>query len=83
MQAFPPKTTDKEFAGWLGGVWVLPERMANIAPQALAAASANPKAVDKLNDESTNNTWQGWSNLPARGEDEAVGSRAAVGQCFA
>lgn len=67
-----PKTTDKEFAGWLGGVWVFPERVANIAPQAVAVASANPKAVDRLNDESNNNTWQVWSNLPARGEDEAV-----------
>lgn len=73
-----PKTTDKEYAGWLGGAWVLPERMANIAPQAVAAASANPKAADRLNDESSNNTWQGWSNLPARGEDEAVKTAPTV-----
>jgi len=73
-----PKTTDKEFAGWLGGAWVLPERVANIAPQAVPAASANPKAAARLNDESNNNTWQAWSNLPARGEDEAVRTAPAV-----
>ena len=50
MVSLREKATDKEFAGWLGGAWVLPERVANIAPQAIAAASANPKAADRLND---------------------------------
>ncbi|MEP6668925.1 MAG: hypothetical protein ABJF10_07230 [Chthoniobacter sp.] len=68
--AHTPKATDKEYAGWLGGAWVLPERLANIAPQAVAAASANPKAAERLNNESNDGNWQAWRNLPARGDDE-------------
>jgi hypothetical protein len=76
--AHTPKQTDKEYAGWLGGAWLLPERLANIAPQAVATTSANPKAAEKLNDESNNNTWQIWSNLPPKGEDEAVRTAPVV-----
>ena len=53
---------DKSFAGWLGGVWVLGERMANLAPQAVASASARNEAAAKLNDSNNNGLWGAWDN---------------------
>jgi hypothetical protein len=49
-------------AGWLGGVWILPERFGNVAPQALAQSAARDDASAKLVDESNNRTWQTWDN---------------------
>ncbi|GDY21898.1 hypothetical protein LBMAG56_32450 [Verrucomicrobiota bacterium] len=43
--------TDKLYAGALGGVLVLAERVANLAPQAVAAASDNPQKAALVNNE--------------------------------
>ncbi|MGA2034674.1 MAG: hypothetical protein ABSG68_20695, partial [Thermoguttaceae bacterium] len=53
---------DTRFAGWLGGAYVLSQRMANLAPAAIAASDANGEAVARINDESNNGTWNAWDN---------------------
>ncbi|HEY2343561.1 MAG TPA: hypothetical protein VGH90_11045, partial [Chthoniobacteraceae bacterium] len=50
------------YAGWLGGAFILADRLVNIAPQALVAASAREEAAGKVNDNSSNKTWQVWDN---------------------
>jgi len=54
--------TEKSYAGWLGGVFVLTDRMVNIAPAAQIVASARPEAQAKINNESQDNTWDAWDN---------------------
>lgn len=56
------RPADRDPAGWLGGVWVLSQRLVNLAPQAAVEASARPEAASLLNDESNNRTWLTWSN---------------------
>jgi len=57
-----PAPGDREMAGWLGGVWILQERVGNIAPQGLAQSVAREDISAKLIDESHNRTWGTWSN---------------------
>jgi hypothetical protein len=57
-----PQPGDRENAGWLGGVWVLPLRYGNVAPQALAQSVARDDASAKLVDEDSNKTWAAWQN---------------------
>ncbi len=54
--------SDKEYSGWLGGAEVLSERMANIAPQALASASSRNEAAALINNDSDDGTWKTWDN---------------------
>ena len=55
---------DRELAGWLGGLWILPERLANLAPQALVQTVARDEDSAKLVDESDNEGWKTWNNGP-------------------
>ena len=48
--------------GVLGGVWLMNERMGNIAPQALVQSRARDDVSAKLVDESNNRMWQAWDN---------------------
>lgn len=57
-----PAPGDREMAGWLGGVWLLAERLGNVAPQALAQSRARDDVSAKLVDESHNRTWEAWDN---------------------
>ena len=57
-----PAPGDREMTGVLGGVWVLPDRFGNVAPQALAQSRARDDASAKLVDESNNRMWQAWDN---------------------
>ncbi|MEZ0388742.1 MAG: hypothetical protein ACAI34_16840, partial [Verrucomicrobium sp.] len=57
-----PAPGDREMAGWLGGAWVLAERLGNVAPQALAQSVARDDVSAKLVDESHNRQWQTWDN---------------------
>ena len=41
----PRLLADKDYAGWLGGALVLADRVANIAPQALASASSRNESA--------------------------------------
>ena len=54
--------TDRIYGGWLGGAFVLADRIANIAPQAVAATSANDETSAKINNESNDGTWGAWEN---------------------
>lgn len=63
-----PAPGDREMTGLLGGVWLMHERMGNIAPQALVQSRARDDVSAKLVDESNNRTWQTWDN----GEDGAA-----------
>ena len=54
--------TDKSFAGWLGGVSVLGERLATVANQATAIAFSNPDRAGLINNDSNDGTWGAWSN---------------------
>jgi hypothetical protein len=53
--------TDRRYNGWLGGVWILPERHANLAPSAVAFASGNSDLASRLNDQ-RDNGWETWDN---------------------
>lgn len=55
--------TDREYAGFLGGAYVLAERVADLAPQARVAVSANERYARHLTDGNTNPTWEQWSNI--------------------
>jgi hypothetical protein len=55
---------DKSYAGWLGGVFVLKERWVNLAPQAVASASANHENASRLNNSSNDGMWNAWDNAP-------------------
>jgi len=57
-----PAAGDRETAGLLAGVWLLPERLGNVAPQALVQSRARDDVSMKLVDESHNRTWQTWEN---------------------
>src|SRR4051812_11429175 len=73
-----PAPGDREMAGWLGGVWILPERVGNVAPQALAQSAARDDVSARLNDELANKGWNAWDNgeqgaaLPLSPEHPAV-----------
>ncbi|MEA3212271.1 MAG: hypothetical protein QOE70_5328 [Chthoniobacter sp.] len=71
---FPPGTTtralrfthlapasDTKYGGWLGGALIWPDRLANIAPQAQAVASAGDEVVAKINNEK-DESWKTWDN---------------------
>ncbi|MEI6520297.1 MAG: hypothetical protein WCO98_09715 [bacterium] len=59
---------DKTYNGWLGGVYLLADRVANIAPQAIAGVSAKIDASAKINNESNDGTWGIWDNGADGGE---------------
>jgi hypothetical protein len=51
-----------EYGGWVGGVYVLAERFANVAPQATPVAGANPQAVPRLTDGRQGSWADVWDN---------------------
>ena len=53
---------DKSYAGFLGGAYILAERFANMAPQAVASSSKRNEAAGLLNNESNDGTWRTWDN---------------------
>ena len=59
------EATDRVYGGRLGGVFLLPDRVANIAPQAIAATRSTPKLAGRLNNEAAD-SWGAWCNLPSR-----------------
>ena len=61
------KLVDAKFSGYLGGAYVLAQRMVNVAPQALASTDANIEAAGRINDENANGTWHAWDNGPRGG----------------
>ncbi len=57
-----PAAGDRENACMLGGLWILPDRMGNVAPQALVQTRARDDVSAKLVDESFNQCWKAWDN---------------------
>lgn len=55
-------STDQSYAGWLGGAYVLSDRLVNLAPQAAVAVSAESQSADKITNESIDGTWLAWDN---------------------
>jgi hypothetical protein len=56
------EASDTNPAGWLGGAWVLGERVTNVAPQATVVASAREERSTLLNDQLNNGLWGAWDN---------------------
>ncbi len=57
-----PAAGDREMAGALGGMWLLGERLGNVAPQALVQSRARDDVSMKLVDETNNHMWETWEN---------------------
>jgi hypothetical protein len=55
------KASDPKYEGWLGAALILPDRLVNIAPQALADAGSRDEAAFKINNEKDEG-WQAWDN---------------------
>jgi len=53
--------TQGDLSGWLGGAFVLAGRFSNVAPEAMAIASANPAAAKRIND-GLAGPWDAWDN---------------------
>ncbi len=56
------RPTDTAYAGWLGGICVLADRLSNVAPQALASTDANGESAARINDQTNNFCWKAWDN---------------------
>jgi hypothetical protein len=78
---FPPETrttairfkhtsqvTEKSYAGWLGGINVLSERIVNVAPYAHVFATGQNQYADRVNDETNNDMRIVWSSGDEGGE---------------
>ncbi|MDB6069363.1 MAG: repeat containing protein, partial [Verrucomicrobiales bacterium] len=57
-----PRPGDKTAAGFLGGAWILKDRLGNAASQGQATSRARPDVSAKLADESNNGMWDVWDN---------------------
>jgi hypothetical protein len=55
-------TSDEAYAGYLGAAFVARERWSDLAPQALATASANAQKAAKINN-GESDTFRTWDNL--------------------
>ncbi|MGB8356060.1 MAG: hypothetical protein WCD79_19330 [Chthoniobacteraceae bacterium] len=62
------RPTDRSYAGAFCGAALLTDRWANLAPQALASASASDQNAFRLNDESADGGWSGWANIKEDGD---------------
>jgi len=56
------KPADPAYAGYLGGLYALPDRLANVAPQAVAVTRARNEAASKLTNGTNDGTWGAWDN---------------------
>ena len=61
------RPTDTAYAGWLGGIYVLADRLSNVAPQAVAGTDVNGESAARINDETNNSCWNAWDNGPDGG----------------
>jgi len=70
-----PRPTDKTYAGWLGGVSVISERVASLSSQATASASADNEKAGRIND-GMHGQYAFWKNGP-NGSQRTVSSENA------
>ncbi len=64
--------TDRTYEGYLGGAFVVPERVATLASQANVVVSANDRYAPRLLNEQTDPGWDQWANIDLKGERFAV-----------
>lgn len=57
-----PRPGDKTSAGFLGGAWILKDRLGNAAPQGQVASRARADFSARLVDESNDGIWDAWDN---------------------
>ena len=57
-----PEPTDRLYAGWLGGVFVVSERFATVGSQAAAVTVSNPDKAGRINNDGNDGTWGIWEN---------------------
>lgn len=67
-----PLATDKTYAGWIGAVYVVSERVTNLAPFATVRVSAQEQYAERLNDGTYNDVWQTWDNGPERNPEHRL-----------
>ena len=60
--------SDPRYDGWLGGACVLSRRWANLAPQAVASASARDEVASRAINEDSDGLWNAWDNGPEGSE---------------
>ncbi len=65
------RPADTAYAGWLGGVYVLADRLSNVAPQALVRTDVNSESAVRINDQTNNFCWNAWDNGP-EGQSQVV-----------
>ncbi|MDB5297260.1 MAG: hypothetical protein JWO31_3243, partial [Phycisphaerales bacterium] len=53
--------SDPRYGGWVGGAVVLPERLANVAPQAVASAAERDETAGLVNNAKAEQ-WDAWDN---------------------
>ncbi|MCX7048895.1 MAG: hypothetical protein NTX50_25840, partial [Candidatus Sumerlaeota bacterium] len=63
-----PAATDSKYAGWIGGAFILSQRLTNVADRAAATASARDEDGARINDGTNNGTWKMWDNGKDGGE---------------
>jgi hypothetical protein len=66
---------DGLYAGTVGGAYLLPERFANIAPLATAAARNSNEKASRLNNGSLDGYWSGWENLSRDNQENLAAAR--------
>ena len=54
--------TDKNYQGFLGGVWLLHDRVVNSAPLAIAITTHNSQRANRINNGTNDGTWGAWDN---------------------
>lgn len=57
--------TDRAYRGTLAGAYLLPRRLANLAPQATVFTRSRPEKSNRIIDNSTNGFWKVWDNIKA------------------
>ncbi len=59
-----PQSSDKTYTGWLGGLYVLSQRVLNLAPYGIAHTVAEGHKAGRINDHTDNAKWEAWDNGP-------------------
>ncbi len=55
--------SDKTYFGHIGGIYVLPGRVANLAPQAQAVSRSSSEKAGRINNQSNDGFWGAWENI--------------------
>jgi hypothetical protein len=65
------EATENIYSGWCGGLFVLEQRVANVAPQATASATSRTESADRITNETNDGTWNAWDN-GGEGAEQAI-----------